>query len=184
MIQCENNNDDRELGKYWERQFCLMAYDRGMVFTPHQWNREKSAMAYGGKLNKYTLPDITVWSCPGEHHEIKHKNPTKKNSIGFEKYRYEALREFMFITNQKVFYTIHNHDLSGGRYGKENKIEHWFTAEIENDININNAFKCIGCSYVSGEKKQVDVLYWDIKYFHRLLDIWKEQGRLFPAHVV
>lgn len=173
MIQCENNEEDRKIGKYWERQFCLMAYERGMVFTPHQWDRDISAMAYGGKLNKYTLPDITIWSAPGEHHEVKHKNPTKRNSIGLEKYRYDALFEFSKITNQVVFYTIHNHDLSGGRYGEYNNIEHWFSAEIIKNINIGNAFKCPGTSYVNGKKEQVDMLYWNIDLFIKLSDIWK-----------
>ena len=185
MKQCINNASDRELGKYWERQFCIMAYKYGKCFTPHQWNSvEKSAVCYKANKNIYLLPDITIWTSPGEHHEIKHKNPTKKNSVGLEKYRFDSLMSFKNETKQKVYYTIHNHDLSGGRDGTENNIRHWFTSEVGVNIDDKNAFVCDGYSWVNGQKKDVIMYYWDYGLFCLLKNLWREQGRLFPAHVI
>jgi len=175
MNHCENNSADRELGYYWERQFCTMAYKYGKCFTPHQWGKDSSAMAFvNSSLNKYTLPDITIWSCPGEHHEIKHKKPTSHNSIGLELYRYNALYEFSRITKQDVYYTIHNHDLSGGRDGKINNINHWFCAKIGTDLNLKNyAVRSIGNSYVNSKGKSgIEILYWSMDLFYRLADVW------------
>lgn len=172
MKQCENNSADRELGYYWEREFCKMAYNFGKCFSAHQWERTISALAYD-KINKYVLPDITIWSCPGEHHEIKHKNPTKKNSIGLEKYRFNSLERFKDITKQHVYYTIHNHDLSGGRDAKENNILHWITAEIGENITVSNSFQTWGASYVAGQRKVVEMLYWNVDCFINLVDLWR-----------
>jgi hypothetical protein len=179
MTQCINNAEDRNIGYYWERQFCIMAYRLGKCFTPHQWNKEKSALAFGrfAGLNKYTLPDITIWSAPGEHHEIKHKNPTKDtNMIGLELYRYRALYEFQQITQQTVYYTIHNHDLSGGRNSTENNIYHWFCGEIGADLTEYNAKKWKCNSWVNGEKRLVDTLFWNFNLFTRLAYVWRVQN--------
>ena len=173
MNQCVDNKEDRSIGYYWERQFCIMAYNYGKCFTPHQWDKNSSAMAFSN-LNKYTLPDVTIWSCPGEHHEIKHKNPNKHNSIGLELYRYNALYEFKNITHQTVFYTIHNHDLSGGRYGKVNSINHWLCGSIGDIINLSNAKKFKGKTWLNGEAAIVDILYWDIELFCKLREIWEK----------
>lgn len=178
MIQCADNATDRKIGEFWEKQFCAMAYERGKLFTPHQWKRENSAVAFIkpsgiSKIYTLTLPDATVWNFPGEHHEIKHKNPTKTGSYGLELYRYKALYDFRAITGQPVYYTIHNHDLSGGRNSTENNIKHWVCAKIGDDINAENAFHAQGKSYISGQEKSgIIILYWRVDLFYPLEKIW------------
>lgn len=173
MKHCLNNSVDRSIGEYWEKVFCRMAYEHGKCFTPHQWKRDGSAIAFNNdEIKIYTLPDITIWSTPGEHHEIKHKEPTRFNSIGLEKYRYDSLFRFKEITKQDVLYTIHNHKKSGGRDSLNNNINQWITAKVGVDITSINAYKSRGYSYVSGQKKEVDIYYWDIKCFTPLYLIW------------
>ena len=114
MKQCSNLVADSTLGQYWERQFCCMAANFGFMFSPLQIGRSTSAMAYKGKaFNCFTLPDITIWTFPGQHHKIKHKNPTHTCEFGLEVYRFDALVAFAQETRQDVMYTIDNHDLAG-----------------------------------------------------------------------
>lgn len=127
-----DNAADREVGQYWETQFCGMARVYGKTFTPHQFRRVGSAMFYGGAADldgktQWTLPDITVWSAPGEHHEIKHKNPDRSGCYGLERYRLDALVRFANTTRQKVYYSIHDWEMAGASSAKEqvaNDIEH------------------------------------------------------------
>lgn len=134
-----DNATDRETGAYWENQFCRMARGLGKVFTPHQFKRpDNSALFYGpasdseGK-SQWTLPDITVWSAPGEHHEIKHKNQTHDGMYGLEVYRIEALVRFANTTGQAVYYTIHDWQLAGAANSQErvaNDMTHWLVGDI------------------------------------------------------
>ena len=174
-IQCKNLQADRGLGEYWEREFCKLAAQQGFSITPMQIGRTKSAQAYrqeGSAWHHLTLPDITVWTCPGQHHEIKHKNPTQHGAFGLEKYRLDALLWFANETKQDVLYTIHNHDLSGGRDKKENNIEHWLTAKIT-DLDGKHNFACMFTSYVNGEKRKVPGFYWDMKLWQPLSEYWR-----------
>ena len=175
-IQCVDLKADRELGEYWEKQFCLIGSQYDKCFTPHQWHRQKAAVAYLKKQgwNIYTLPDITIWSAPGEHHEIKHKNTNKYESYGLETYRFKVLCDFAEITQQPVYYTIHDHDLAGGKYIKENNIEHWCTAKVGRDIKYDNGKQFWGFSWVNGEKKRVLIYYWHSFYFIPLTQIWDD----------
>jgi hypothetical protein len=165
---CGDIHGDRAMGAYWERQFCILAANFNKVFTPMQIGREASAQAYsqsGGKWSLLTLPDITIWTRPGEHHEIKHKSPTKYGSIGLEVYRFEALKRFSDLTGQDVFYTIHRHDLAGGRNAKENNIAHWFTASVKDlqmAVTQSRAIQRTGPTYCNGLKKDVPILYWSV----------------------
>lgn len=184
---CVNLSDDRQIGDYWEREFARMALRYGRSFTGNQWDKTKSAVAHSmdfsmprnKRYKSWTLPDITVWTKPGEHHEIKHKEPTKYGAFGLEKYRFEALLWMAEETGQNVFYTIHNHALNGGRSNKENNPDHWFTANV---LTLKTAKRreAIGPSWVNGEKKQVIIYYWDASNWVRLLDLW----RLLPATAV
>ena len=176
---CEDNAADRKIGEHWERQFCVLAAEHGKTFTPMQIGRQQSAQAYGydenRKWNHRTLPDVTVWTSPGEHHEIKHKAPTKHDSIGLEKYRLDALRWFADETRQSVQYTIHRHDLSGGRGSKVNKIEHWFTASIAtlwHDLETGNAIVRTGPTWINGQKKDAPIVYWKISLWVPLGEYW------------
>lgn len=154
-----------------------MAAKSGKCFTPHQWHKTESAMAFcrtGRKWNKYTLPDITIWSAPGEHHEIKHKNATRAATYGLEVYRFEALLDFAIITQQKVFYTIHDHDLAGGKDVKKNDMGHWVVAQIGASMSYGNSHEKTGFSWVNGIKKEVPILYWSKELFSKLYFLWAE----------
>jgi hypothetical protein len=169
-IQCKNLSDDREIGAAWERNFCRIMARYGYVFTPFQIGRNKSAQCYFmDSDNKYqlkTLPDIFVMNSPGEYHEIKHKEPTKHGSFGLEKYRLNALLWFSQITNQKVFYTIHNHKLAGGKHVKVNSLSHWVFADVNDLKDKYREFN--GFSWVNGEQKKVSICYFDQKLFKPL----------------
>lgn len=172
---CTNLSGDRKLGQYWERQFCVLAAQVGKAFTPTQIGREQSAQAYcrNPKWNHYTLPDITIWTYPGEHHEIKHKNPTHNGMFGLEIYRFNALIWFANETRQTVMYTIHNHDLAGGRETKENKIEHWVTANV---INLNEKWSRVieNDSWVGGKRTPVvPTYYWMQTLWIPLAEFWQ-----------
>ena len=174
---CADNAADRELGKFWEKRFCLLAAGFELSFTPMQIGRSDSAAAYSRPSNKWnihTLPDITVWTYPGQHHEIKHKNPTKHGTFGLEVYRLDALIWFANETQQDVMYTIHNHDLSGGRNGKENKPEHWFTVNVL-DLVGNEAHQGEHTdSYVNGKPKARSIYYWKTSLWIPLVEYWQE----------
>jgi len=177
---CTNLSQDRNIGAMWERNFCRLAAQFGRTFTPMQIGREQSAQAYGqvdGKWNQWTLPDVTVWTCPGEHHEIKHKEPTPYDSFGLERYRLDALEWFMKETGQVVFYTIHRHDLNGGRESKSNHIEHWFTANVQTLVEAIASKVAIlrrGPSWCGGKKIETLIVYWPVRLWAPLADNWKQ----------
>jgi len=176
-MHCSNNANDRNKGAYWERQFCLLASDCGMVFTPMQLGRTKSASAYSrvnGEWNIYTLPDITIWTSPGQHHEIKHKEPTFDNCFGLEVYRFDRLLDFANVTKQSVYYTIHNHKLNGGTDCRENRIEHWFTVDIRDLCNSWETMRVNGVSWVNGERREnIHIYYWKSELWYPLSELWE-----------
>ena len=88
MAHCEDNAADRKMGALWEKEFCLMAKGYGHVFIPHQHRKEGAASAYGPS-GHLLVPDVTILSGGGQHHEIKHKNPAKGQLFGLEEYRLE-----------------------------------------------------------------------------------------------
>jgi len=152
-------DDDRMLGSYWEQEFVKMAIQAGKMVTSLQLNHTKSIIAFKN-IRTLTLPDIVLWTFPGEYHEVKHKSPTRYGSFGLEKYRFDALLDFANETRQKVMYTIHDHSLSGGRESKDNLISHWFTANV---MDLNNKWVRLsyGSSWVAGVKKDgIPICYW------------------------
>jgi len=175
-----NNAADRQTGAYWEREFCKMAGRYGYMFTPHQLAlKTKSAVAYErgpDGWNPLTLPDITIWSTPGEHHEIKHKNRSRDGMYGLERYRLDALVRFANATGQKVYYTIHDWELAGAKNSQErvpNDIRHWFVGDI--------AVLSRGCTktakdwtYYDGGMRRMEVWYWTAspRWFKPLGEIW------------
>lgn len=175
MQQCTNITADRSKGAYWERQFCVMAADIGYVFTPMQLGKQGSIVAYAKNGSQpwrtWTLPDVTIWTAPGQHHEIKHKSPTYDKCYGLEKYRFDRLLDFANITGQSVLYTIHNHALNGGSDNQLNDIKHWFTADILK-LNRTWAKAANGKSWVNGEPKQVLIYYWDTALWTPLTEYW------------
>jgi len=173
---CADIQSDRELGAYWEREFCKLAARHGLVFTPIQIGLSKSAQAWSLRENKwknYTLPDITVWTAPGQHHEIKHKCPTRYGSFGLESYRFEHLIEFAHITQQDVLYTIHNHALNGGRHNKTNDIRHWLTANV---MELDGKWTVSGThssSYYANGVITPQIYYWPVSLWMPLLEYWQ-----------
>lgn len=172
MSHCADLARDRGLGAYWERQFCVMARDYGLMFSPLQIGRSGSAVAYKGHdWNALTLPDVVIWTWPGQHHEIKHKNPTRGGKFGLEQYRFRALLAFAKETQQRVFYTIHNHDLSGGPDAKHNDIAHWVTADV---LALDGAWDSLATmsSWVDGKRREVPICFWSRTIWAPLAEVW------------
>jgi hypothetical protein len=175
MEHCSDNAADRTVGAYWERRFCELAAARGFVFSPLQIGRRGSAAAYrrgadGKRWHIFTLPDVTIWSAPGQHHEIKHKEPTRRGEFGLEQYRFEALLDFQAVTQQAVLYTIHNHAHAGGREVMQNRAEDWFTADVRELRGKWSSSR--GNSWVNGEKKQCVIYYWSAGLWQPLASLW------------
>lgn len=170
---CEDNSADRKKGEFWEKKFCRMALEYGHVFTPHQIGRGRIAACAYSPSGHIILPDITIWSGPGQHHEIKHKNPAKGRRFGLESYRLDSLLVFEQITGEAVYYTIHNWELAGGTDATENRIEDWVTCDAS-FLQANRGKPELGNSWVNGEKKAVPILYWPVAYFRALAALWRD----------
>jgi hypothetical protein len=126
----------------------------------------------GGKWNVLTLPDITIWTAPGQHHEIKHKCPTRYGCYGLEQYRFDALLWFAETTKQLMYYTIHDHSLSGGRDCQSNSIDHQRTASVTHLADNIHETRW-GYSWVDGVKKSVPIHYWAVSHWQPLRQIWE-----------
>lgn len=173
---CGNLTKDRELGERWEKNFGQLVMRYGLTATAHQIGRKENAAAAwyldeNGKKQHVILPDVVIWSFPGQHHEIKHKNPSKKGWFGLEKYRFDSLRWFQNTTKQPVFYTIHNHDFSGGRSGLDNHLDHWVTASV---TLLDQSWTHVADpdmpgpwneSYCNGIKIKTTIYYWKTSIF-------------------
>lgn len=176
---CGDLQADRDIGAMWEKKFCVLAAKRhGKSFTAHQIGRTNSAVAFcfDQGWNPYTLPDITIWSSPGDHHEIKHKNPTNHGYYGLEDYRLRALKCFADETQQAVQYTIHDWEKAGGRHVTVNREEDWVTANINDlwEATLNGtAYSAFGNSYVAGQTRHVKIWYWPTRLWQPLNCIWK-----------
>jgi hypothetical protein len=172
---CADLESDRALGARWEREFCKLAARKGRVFTPHQIGRNRSASAFSweGKWRSLVLPDITIWTRPGEHHEIKHKSPTKDGRFGLEDYRIRALKWFSDETGQRVYYTIHNHN--GNRDGTACRDDDWLTADINAlwlAIERQDISPLRFHSYVNGQRQGVLGWLWPINLWAPLQALW------------
>ena len=164
-VQCKDLSKDRAIGEFWEREFCKLMARQGKTFTPLQIGRKSSAqwVGYSGRWHSRALPDVTVWTHPGEHHEIKHKTTNRHDSYGLERYRFEALCAFAEETKQAVMYTIHDH---GGNRNSRRGI--WLTANI-NDLSVVPYKVFPGDSWVNGVKKRVPIMYWPRRHWVPLL---------------
>jgi hypothetical protein len=177
----QNNAQDRAIGKHWETQFGALGGAFGKTMTAHQIGKgDRSAVAHyrdaNGEWKRLILPDITVWSASGEHHEIKHKNPTADGCYGLERYRLDSLVAFANRTGQRVFYTIHDWERAGCRSGKDpclNRLEDWVTAEVA-VLSRRWTKERPGVSWVSGVRREgVPIVYWRVSEFFRpLADLW------------
>lgn len=109
-----NNAADRALGEKWEGNFCHLAAWYGKAFHAVQLDRQRAARWQKGN-RPALLPDVTIFTSPGEHHEVKHKNPSRRRAYGYETYRLKSLLLFHQETRQPVFYSIHDWELAGAR---------------------------------------------------------------------
>lgn len=179
---CTNLQADRDLGGEWERNFCVIATQYGRSFTRHQFRKSGAANVetkLNGKYHSFLLPDITLWSAPGEHHEIKHKDPVPNwETYGLETYRLEALIWFARETKQSVYYTIHDHRLAGGREVKINRLEDWRTVNIL-DLEHSWIKEKPGASYINSKKvEDVPTRYWPTRLWIPLEDMWDVKNAL------
>jgi hypothetical protein len=175
-----DNGKDRKVGAHWERQFCNLAAQFGKTFTPHQIGRpDQSAAAYSRGPDGWSmllLPDVTVWSAPGEHHEIKHKNRTRDGMYGLERYRLDALVRFANTTGQPVYYTIHDWEIAGASSAHDevpNNLTHWFVGDI---AQLSRGCTKVGTdwTYYGGGQRKKEMWYWSASrlWFRPLGDVW------------
>ena len=179
MKHCSDNSGDRRIGRDWEERFCELVAQRGRSFTTHQIDKSGAALAISIDMEREkrrTLPDVSVWTFPTEHHEIKHKSPTKEGHFGLEVYRFDALRWFWLETGNDVMYTIHRHDWNGGRNVERNRIEDWVTisiAKMDQLINRGAAVRRFSPSWVNGSRKDnVPMWYWHANLWAPLAHYW------------
>jgi hypothetical protein len=176
-----SNPDDRELGKLWEQQFCRLAAWYGKAFVPQQIGRDTAARWYTGS-NAALLPDITIFSAPGEHHEIKHKNPTpdyrpRLRSYGYEAYRLRPLLIFRRVTQQPVLYTVHDWELAGVKHSDvpmPNIVHHWRTVDVltlEAYLKDHHIPPERVDTWLNGEKAKCLGYYWPVNIWIAL-DAW------------
>jgi hypothetical protein len=174
-----------------------MAARYGRSFTPHQIGKSKSAAAayhYEDRYHLATLPDVTVWTRPGEHHEIKHKDPTRDGMFGLEQYRVDALRWFAEETGQSVYYTIHCYDFvplstrQERKFYRKNHESHWLTASILDLLSREYRVARSGSaavSIVNGKRREgVKILYWPMDAFIPLSALWDFVARPLDAPIL
>src|SRR5262249_49384987 len=125
---CADLEGDRKLGERCEREFCKLGLGYGKLLTPHQIGRASSAACAYSRINRFLLPDVTVWTAPGEDHELKDKTATRTGFFGLEAYRLRALKNFADISKRHVYYTIHDHH--GERDQACFRDEDWLTVDI------------------------------------------------------
>lgn len=174
-----DNGSDRGLGRKWEAAFCTLAARFGRSFTAQQIGRVDAAQwfhsAPAGKINPCLLPDVTIWTAPGEHHEIKHKSPTRSGCYGLEQYRLEALLAFAQETQQPVLYTIHDWQLAGASKSSDaivNDIDHWRTVDVRvlaDYITTERISPQIFPTYVDGRMEHRPGFFWPV-------DLWGPLG--------
>jgi hypothetical protein len=182
---------DRAEGEHWEDRFCeLAAEHRRAWFTRNQKGRAGAAHAEavrGGVWKRCLLPDVVVWSAPGEHHEVKHKNPHKPPGwlprYGLEVYRFDALLAFANEIREPVLYTIHDWELAGAQHGRErtpNDIDHWVTAEVSG-LAGRRPRPAAGRSWRNGSPWEGPIYYWPTRLWVPLEQYWKEhQPTIWP----
>ena len=193
-----DNAADRRCGALWERNFCLLAGLFGKAFTPHQLGRTGAATMWkrgAHDWNPFLLPDVTVWTAPGEHHEIKHKNPTTKylggrkvaRCYGLEKYRLDALVAFRVETQQPVMYTVHDWELAGATTSRDemaNDVRHWLTVDVlalSEYVARNDIQPVLMRTYVNSRNDEREGYYWPTALWLPLEHWWNPPPVDAPA---
>ena len=178
-----NNAAERAIGAVWESHFCRMGTVYGKVLTAHQLRSPNaSACAFGapliaGRPRRWLLPDITIWSAPGEDHEVKHKNQSFDGCYGLEVYRLDALVEWAVLTGRKVYYTIHDWEIAGASCSSDeigNSIDHWFTADVL-DLRDRSTKNGRDWTWRNGKRALEDMRYWTPRHFGPLAELWTSE---------
>lgn len=159
----------------------MLAAAYGKEFTPHQIeHRDGAACSWwrdnAGIWRKQLLPDLAIWSAPGEHHEIKHKEVMRNGCYGYEAYRLRELIRFSDITGQRVYLTIHDWRKAGASCAQAdvpNRIEDWLCADVT-ALSRSRSGEFIGPSLVGGIlKADVHQYCWQRdQYFTPLAELW------------
>lgn len=174
-VHCGDVSGDRKLGDIWEANFCQLL-SPGVLLFRHQKDRTGSAI-YGevqpdGRIIWRPSPDVTVLHGRGitTHHEVKHKNATRKGFFGLEEYRFESLMQLQGNSGHGVYYTIHDHDCSGGRTSQLNDIKHWVTQTIESlSKEFDERFTCP--TLRNGKRETAMTMFWHRSRFDQLEDV-------------
>jgi hypothetical protein len=170
-IHCGDLAADRSLGDYWEQKFCELL-PPGAIFYRHQKNKSGSSVyaevKADGSLAMRAGPDVTVWNRGAAHHEIKHKN-AYQGKFGLEQYRYTSLVRFAERTGERVFYTIHDHGMCGGRDTTVNHINHWLSCNVLSLGPPDDAFPCP--TWKNGIVVKEMTLFWHRSQFSSLRDL-------------
>ena len=132
----DGNATDRSLGEFWEDVFIKMARSYG--WRAWAFNRAKGATFRDGNGKQYISPDVWILRRKAEQYvcEIKHKNLAKNDCYGFEVYREESMLSIEEDYQNQfggviALYVVHNHDLAGGKFVKQNNINHWHAGELK-----------------------------------------------------
>lgn len=174
-VHCCDVSGDRRLGDIWEANFCQLLTPGSQVMR-HQKDRNGSAV-YGkvqpdGRIVWRPSPDVSVWHGHGieGHHEIKHKNAYRQALFGLEEYRLDSLLDFQSNAGESVYYTIHDHDCSGGRLGSHNDIKHWITQTVKSlNKTFDDRFLCP--TYRNGKRVKEMTRFWHRSRFDELEDV-------------
>lgn len=162
----DGNQRDRALGEFWEDEFIKMA--RGYEWEAWAFNRVKGGYFLDGAGNSYISPDVWILRRGEQQYicEIKHKNLAQNNCYGFESYREDSmLRIEANYSNQfgrvQALYAVHNHDMAGGKWAKQNNILHWHAQLLQELSEAGHEGQPV-YTYYNGEKSDAPV---PIKYY-------------------
>jgi len=163
------DKNDRSIGEYWEDVFCDMA--RGFGWRAWPFQRVRGAtFEFNG--NRYVCPDVWILKKADKQYicEIKHKNLSRGHEYGFEEYRQISMLSIEAeYQNQfggvAALYVVHNHDLAGGKYGRENNIMHWHAQLLK--ILAASARASMSKTLYNGNvtQEEVPIFYYAYRYF-------------------
>jgi len=170
-IGADGNGRDREVGEYWEDVFVSMAKRYG--WRAWAFNRKKGATFQDADGNTYISPDVWILRRGAKQYvcEIKHKNLARNHCYGFELYRESSMlaiergysNEFGGV---EALYVVHNHDLAGGKWEKDNNTLHWHAARLGLLSEVGHLGKPQH-TYYNGElsEEPVAIKYYPYEYF-------------------
>lgn len=149
----------REVGSKWEKEFAKIVGARGALYCLHQEDRDKSATFHfyeDGTLKSKPLPDVTVFTSPGFHAEVKHKSPTRTGWIGLERHRIAAMRMLADASGQHVLYVVHRSDT-----------DEWIACSIKRFERLAER-EMMSPSLVCGVMQSVPTVYTPVSAFTSL----------------